>query len=227
YSPTAYQLAFPAPPEQPDTLVPAQPIPVFDWGSMDDWRQAGNGMKLRLGTGGAELLACLLPTGNITGTFPLYRSSAAFGVAPECDPDPASWMPSTAYNVVLFGGELFEDVSLSNQVLTPAALVVTAPSLDAFDAPLAADQDLALSWEAGDDPEARIIIRIVDVDANVITVHAADDGSFTIPSTELSALTLGPIDLIVARERTDRVQFSDGGLTVLGRYERWGFFDLF
>ena len=44
---------------------------------------------------------------------------------------------------------------------------------------------------------------------------------------ELGALTPGPVDLLVARERTDRVQFTDGGLTVLSRFERWGFLDLF
>ena len=99
--------------------------------------------------------------------------------------------------------------------------------LDEFDAPLPVDQDLVITWEPGDDPEARIIIRVVDTDTNVITVNAVDDGDFTIPAAELAALTVGPMDLVIARERTDRVQFTAGGLTVLGRYERWGFFDLF
>jgi hypothetical protein len=226
YSPVAYQLAFPAPPEQADTLVSAAPLPVFDWGDDEDWLIAGNGMKLRQGEGGPELLACLLAAGTL-GQYPVYRSSAAMGVPAECSPMATGWSAATEYDVVLYGGELFEDNVLLERVTTPPALVVTAPDLTAFDAPLAADADLILTWEAGDDPEARIVIRVVDADTNVISVHAADDGDFTIPAAELGALTPGPIDLLVARERTDRVQFTDGGLTVLGRFERWGFFDLF
>lgn len=227
YSPVAYQLAFEAPPETPDTLVSAAPVPVFDWGLIDDWRTAGNGMKLRQGEGGPELLACLVPAGNVTGTYPVYRSSGAAGVAAECQPSPGSWAASTVYDVVLYGGELFEDNVLPERVTTPPALVVTAPDLSTFDAPLPVDQDLSITWEAGDDPEARVIIRVIDQNANAITVHAADDGDFTIPSAELAGLTLGPVDLVIARERSDRVQFTNGGLTVLSRYERWGFFDLF
>lgn len=226
YSPIAYQLAFPAAPDEPDTLVSAVPVPAFDWGDDEDWLVAGNGMKLRQGEGGPELLACLLVSGT-TGQYPVYRSSAAMGVADECNPPGTAWSAVTPYDVVLYGGGLFEDNVLLERVTTPAALVVTAPDLDSFAAPLAADEDLTVAWEPGDDPEARIIIRVIDADTNVITVHAADDGEFIIPAAELAALTLGPLDLLVARERTDRVQFTDGGLTVLGRFERWGFLDLF
>jgi hypothetical protein len=226
YSPVAYQLAFPPPPDAPDTLVPAQPLPVFDWGDDDDWLVAGNGMKLRPDEGGPELLACLLGAGT-TGQYPVYRSSAAMGVASECNPPGSAFSPSTVYDVVLYGGDLFEDNVLLRRVTTPPALVITAPALAAFDAPLPSTEDLTLAWEPGGDPDARIIIRVVDADGNVLTVHAADDGEFTIPAAELGALTLGPMDLLVARERTDRVQFTDGGLTVLTRFERWGFFDLF
>lgn len=222
YSPVAYQLALPTPPDAADTLVPAAPVPVYDWGDEDDWRQAGNGMRLQR-TGEPDLLACLV----FNGDYPLYRSSDAMGVDPDCNPDPADWSPAARYRVVLYGGELFEDNELSQSITTPPALTVTAPDLSALDAGLAADQDLTLTWEDGGDPETRIIIRVLDDNGNVITVHAADDGDFTIPAAELGALTLGPIDLSIARERTDRIQFSDGGLTVLSRYERWGFFDLF
>ncbi|MCA9705854.1 MAG: hypothetical protein KDK70_08410 [Myxococcales bacterium] len=223
YSPVAYQLALPAPPDDADTVVPAEPVPVYDWGMVDDWEQAGNGMKLRQGEGGPEVLACLLTTGG----YPLYRTSDAMGVPAECNPGAAAWSASTAYDVVLYGGELFEDNVLLERVTTPPALVVTAPDLTAFNAGVPGDQDLAIAWEAGDDPEARIIIRVIDDNNNVITAHAADDGSFTIPAAELGALVAGPVDLSIARERTDRVQFTDGGLTVLSRYERWGFFDLY
>jgi hypothetical protein len=226
YSPIAYQLAFPPPPDEPDTLVPAEPLPVFDWGDDEDWLEAGNAMKLRLGEGGPELLACLLAAGT-NGQYPVYRSSTAMGVPAECIPSATAWSGATVYDVVLYGGGLFVDNVLPERVTTPPALVVTAPELDAFDAPLPSDEDLAVEWEPGDDPEARIIIRVVDANGNVITVHAADDGAYTIPAAELGALTPGPLDLLVARERTDRVQFTDGGLTVLGRFERWGFFDLF
>jgi len=226
YSPIAYQLAFPVPPDELDTLVPAEPMPVFDWGDDEDWLVAGNGMKLRQGEGGPELLACLLVAGN-QGQYPVYRSSAAMGVAAECNPAATAWTSATAYDVVLYGGDLFEDNVLLERITTPPELVVTAPDLTIFDASLPADEDLAIAWEAGDDPEARIVIRVVDADSNVITVSAADDGEFTIPAAELGALTLGALELLVARERTDRVQFTAGGLTVLTRFERWGFFDLF
>ena len=226
WSPIAYQLALPSPPDQADTLVPAEPLSPFDWGDDDDWLVAGNGLKLRAGAGGPELLACLLGAGT-TGQYPVYRSSAAMGVPDECHPDPTAWSAATSYDLIAYGGELFEDNVLPDRVTTPPALVVTAPDLDAFDAPLPADQDLTIAWEAGDDPEARIIIRVIDADTTVITVHATDDGETTIPAAELGALTLGPLDLLVARERTDRVQLTAGGLTVLSRFERWGFFDLF
>lgn len=226
YSPIAYQLAFPAAPEQADTLLPAEPVPAFDWGNDEDWLVAGNGLKLRQGAGGPELLACLLAAGT-TGQYSVYRSSAAMGVPAECNPPATAWSSATLYDVVAYGGELFEDNVLPERVTTPPALVVTAPDLDAFDAPLASDQDLTVAWDAGSDPEARIIIRVIDADTNVITVHAADDGEYTIPAAELGALTLGPLDLLVTRERTDRVQLTAGGLTVLSRHERWGFFDLF
>lgn len=226
HSPIAYQLAFPAPPGEADTLVPAQPVPVFEWGDEDDWLVAGTAMKLRQGAGGPELLACLLGAGT-TGQYPVYRSSAAASVPAECNPNANAWSAATEYDVVLYGGELFEDDVLLQRITTPPALVVTAPDLDAYDAPLPADEDLVIAWEAGDDPQARIIIRVVDANTTVITVHAADDGEFAIPAAELAQLVPGPLDLSIARERTDRVQFGAGGITVLSRIERWGFFDLF
>ena len=223
YSPVAYQLGLPTPPDEPDTLLPAEALPVYDWGSDDDWVLAGNGMKLRQGEGGPELQACLLPAGD----YPLYRSSTAMGVPAECSPPAENWAAGTAYDVVLYGGDIFVDNVLLERVTTPAALTVTAPAIDTFNLGVPVDSDLTVSWEAGDDPDARIIIRVIDTETNVITVHAADDGEFVIPAAELGALDTGPADLVIARERTDRVQFTDGGLTVLGRYERWGFIDLF
>ncbi|MEM7154261.1 MAG: hypothetical protein AAF799_15555 [Myxococcota bacterium] len=223
YSPVAYQLGLPTPPDEPDTLLPAEALPVYDWGSDSDWVLAGNGMKLRQGEGGPELQACLLPAGD----YPLYRSSTAMGVPEDCSPPAENWLPGTAYDVVLYGGETFADNVLLERVTTPAALTVTAPDIAMFNLGVPVDADLTVSWEAGDDPEARIIIRVIDAETNVITVHAADDGEYVIPAAELGALSLGPADLVIARERTDGVQFTNGGLTVLGRHERWGFIDLF
>lgn len=222
YSPMAYLLALPTPPEAADTLLPAEPLPAFDWLEPEDWFQAGNGMKLRAGEGGPELLGCLVPAGE----YPVYRTSAAMGVAAECNPDPTAWTPQTVYDVVLYGGDLFVDNILPERVTSPSEFTVSAPDLSIAEVPVDSTQDLSIAWDASDDPETRIIIRVIDADANVITVHAADDGDYTIPAAELAALTLGPMDLIITRERTDLVQFTNGGLTVLGRYERWGFFDL-
>ncbi len=222
YSAVAYGRAFPSPPDTPDTLVPAELLAPYDYGSPSTWMTAGQGMKIREEPGSLEMSACLLHAGS----FPLYRSSSAMGVDPTCASDPAAWLPRATFDVVLYGGELFEDNVLINRVVTPQVLTVSAPDLDDFNAPVSASEDLTITWEPDDDPDGRIIIRIVDSLTNVITVHAADDGSFVIPAAELAALIPGAIDMSITRERLERTQFTDGGLTVLARYERWGFFDL-
>lgn len=226
WSPLAYSLAFPPLPDDAETLS-ADPLGAFDWGEPSDWLKAGNGMKLRLSEDGPAAVACLVsyfPTAETPDGYPLYRSTETGD--PACAPAPEAFEPGATYDLVLYGGDAFEDNVLLGRVTTPTALEVTAPDLDTYDLPLDPADGLALQWTAGDDPEARIEIRLLDVDGNLVSVHAADDGEYAIPSGELSALTPGPLDLMIARERTDRVQFTDGGVTVTSRYERWGFFDL-
>jgi hypothetical protein len=227
WSPLAYSLPFPPLPDDADTLSADGPLGTFDWGEPEDWLKAGNGMKLRLGEDGPAATACLVayfPTVELPDGYPLYRSTETGD--PACAPDPEAFQPGASYDVVLYGGGVFEDNVLLERVTTPAALEVSAPDLDTYDLPVDSDAPLSFQWTAGDDPDARIEIRLVDTDGNLLSVHAADDGEYSIPAAELSALSPGPLDVLVARERTDRVQFTDGGVTVTSRYERWGFFDL-
>lgn len=227
WSPLAYQLPFPPLPADADTLSADGALGAFEWGEESDWLKAGNGMKLSRGADGPAALACLVayfPTMEMPDGYPLYLSTSTG--AEECAPAEDAFEPGATYDLVLYGGDLFEDNVLPERVTTPAALEVSAPDLETYDLPIDPGDDLDLTWVAGDDPEARIEIRLLDADANLVSVHAADDGSYSIPSAELSALTPGPLDLMIARERTDRVQFTEGGVTVTSRYERWGFFDL-
>lgn len=227
WSPLAYSLPFPPLPDTADTLAADGPLGVFDWGEPEDWLKAGNGMKLRLGEDGPAALACLVsyfPTAETPDGYPLYRSTGTGD--PACAPAAEAFVPGASYDVVLYGGDAFADNVLLERVTTPSALEVTAPDLDAYDAPIDPAGPLDFAWTAGDDPDARIEIRVVDTDGNLVSVHAADDGDTSIPAPELAALTPGPLDVMIARVRTDRVQFTDGGVTVTSRYERWGFFDL-
>mgnify|MGYP007037737841 CR=1 FL=1 len=226
YSPISYQLAFPPLPAV-DTVLFEGPVPVFDWGDEDQWLQAGNGMKLRQGEGGPEVLACLaqyFPTMEVPSGYPMYVTNAT--QAAECSAVADAFVPAAAYDVILYGGELFVDNVLPERVTTPPALEVTAPDFATYDAPLSSGSDLAFAWNASDDATTRIQIRLIDADGNLLSAHAADDGSFTIPASELGALSPGPLDILIARERDDDVQFTNGGLTVTSRWERWGFFQL-
>jgi hypothetical protein len=227
YSPLAYQLAFPPLPAAADTTVADGTVPVFDWGAESDWLLAGNGMKVRQGEGGPEVLACLatyFPTLENPAGYPLYVSNATQDDACQATAD--AFAPATAYDVVLYGGDLFVDNVLLQRITTPPAVEITAPAFAVFDAPISSGSDLAFAWNASDDPESRVQIRIIDGDNNLVTAHATDDGSYSIPAADLQTLAPGPVDIMFARERTDQVQFTDGGVTVTSRWEQWGFFDL-
>lgn len=226
YSPISYQLAFPPLPDV-DSVFFDGPLPVFDWGSEEDWLQAGNGIKLRQGEDGPEVLACLaqyFPSMEAPSGYPMYVTSST--QAAECAATADAFSPAAAYDVILYGGELFVDNVLPERVTTPPALEVTGPDFGTYDATVSAGSDLAFSWNASEDPTTRIQIRLIDGDGNLLSAHSADDGSFTIPASELSALSPGPLDIMIARERDDDVQFTDGGLTVTSRWEQWGFFQL-
>ncbi len=221
YAVYALQRTFPAPPEDPDTVVDdAIPVP-FDWGSPDDWVAAGNGIKLSAGD--TEALACLL---QVDGEYPVYAAEASDLLDPSCAPDPSAFLPETTYALVVYGGGAFEDVRLDGIVSTPPLIEVTEPDLSTYNRPLDLSQDLAVAWTAGDGTD-RIVIRVFDQFGRTITAHAADDGAFTIPAADLASLSVGPGFVTVARERTARAPLPVGTLDVVTRTELWGYVDLF
>ena len=215
------QLTLPPPPAAIDTIEEHAPLP-FTWGKADTWLSAGNAIKLAHADAG-EALACLYLADD---AFPLYLGAASPSLAPECEPKPEVWQPSSEYRLVLYGGELFEDRIIDGKVATPAALSVSAPDLSVYDLPLDTALDLALAWEAGDDPDARIVIRVWDLYGQQTVALAADDGAFTIPAANLAAMSAGPGFLSVARERVHEVTFVAGSVEVITRYEIWGYVDL-
>ena len=61
----------------------------------------------------------------------------------------------------------------------------------------------------------------------MLTVHASDDGDFTIPTAELGKLAPGPATLTIARERLFDLGVPDGDLRVVVRHEVWADPDLY
>ncbi|MGH1341471.1 MAG: hypothetical protein ACRBN8_07970 [Nannocystales bacterium] len=228
---------WPTPPADLDTLDQNAVPGTFEWGGPTQWLLAGNGMKLRRDD--AEATACLLfyggsaevefppSSGTMVPNYPVYAATTSTNQPEGCAPDPATWEPSAEYDIVLYGGDLFETNSLAGQVHTPDALEVTSPDVVTFGTQVAMDEDLEVSWtgEAGED--TRLVIRVFDMFGRMFTVNAADDGSYTIPSADLSILTAGPATLIVSREHFEEVPFTDGTVRVLSRYAQWGYIELF
>jgi hypothetical protein len=217
----ALQTTFPPPPSEPDDLShDAVPTP-FDWGRPDDWRRAGNGMKLV--TDEVEAVACLL---MVSGEYPVYVASHS-SLHPEgCEPDLATWQPDTTYDVVLYGGELFETNVLVDRVRTPAAFEVSAPALDVFNLRVPRDEPLEVRWSDNGNSGNRLVIRMMDVFGRMFTVNAVDDGSYAIPTAAMTELAAGPVTITIAREQVDLVPFTDGVVKVVTRYEHWGYLDL-
>jgi hypothetical protein len=210
------------PPPAVDAIEHNAVPPGFDWGDATDWLLAGTAMKLR--SADVEALACVLLVG---GEYAVYESSASELHPAGCAPDVAWWSPDTVYDVVIYGGDLFPDNVLVEQVHTPAALVVTAPDPAQVLPALPQGQDLQIAWEAGSDPDSRIVVRLVDTNLRMITAQPADDGAFAIPAADLADLAVGPVDLLISRERIDDVPFTDGGLRVVSRWEARATLDLY
>lgn len=227
YSPTQYLLAFPDAPSAPDSTAVDAMLPAFDYGVPGDWIEAGNGMLLTRSDGMGSVTGCLrnidIVDADGTTSVPIYVSGKVGDN--QCSGHASVWEPSTLFDVVLYGGDAFGDNTLSERVMTPPALEVTSPNLDMVRATIPAGSPLSFAWDASE-VDTRVVIRVVDSAGAVISAHAIDDGSFAIPAADLQMLQPGPIDLVIARERSDRMLFSDGGITVVSRYERWGFFEL-
>lgn len=222
YAVRAFDQFFPPAPADVDALARSAPA-VYDWGKPDAWVALGNGVRLA-GGAGEDPLACLQV---YRGEYPLYLADAAEFIDPACAPDPARWQAGAAYDLVVYGGDMFEDSDVAGAVVTPTALVVTAPDLTGFDFPLDRTRDLELAWEPGDADHERVVVRLWDRDGVMLTAHAADDGAYTIPAAELAALATGAVTLTVARERVADLGLLPGRLRVVARHELWAYPDLF
>ena len=121
YAVHALGLHFPLAPAAADTLESHEPQ-VYEWGKAETWVALGNGVRLT--HAGGDALACLE---LVADSYPVYFSDDAPIFDPSCAPDPAQWLPATAYDLVSYGGETYADQTRTAAVTTPTALVVTAP----------------------------------------------------------------------------------------------------
>ena len=235
YSPVVYQYAFPAVPEE-DTTSQDGPVPAFEWGSETDWILAGPALRLHRGLGGPTITACLVnlfPTEDNPTGYPLYQTLTS--MEPQCIPDAEAWEPRALYDLELLGGDRFESNYLFERIETPRAINDLSLrqdgnniDIDTLGAQVDSTLDLRFEWNGpGSGADTRIVIRLVDGDNNLVTAHAADDGDYTIAASDLEALNPGTLDVLVSRERTDRLIFTDGGIRAVSRYERWGFLEIF
>jgi len=217
----AWGMHLPPPPVDGNALENnAIPAP-YEWGKADTWVTGGNALKLR--NGGDESLACLV---MVQDTFPVYFSDDAEFFDPLCAPDPARWVAETDYDVIAFGGEGQGDAILPAAVSTPPALAVTAPDVGTSLFVVDRADGLKIDWEANGGQPNRVVIRIIDTFGQMLTAHAVDDGSYTIPSSELTKLQPGPATLTIAREQLFDLGLPEGDLRVVLRYEVWADPDL-
>lgn len=219
------QSLFPPPPAGDDELEQNDVPPPFDWGEIEEWVLAGNAMKLRAGE--TEALACLLEVGMVGDLFPVYAATPSM-VQPEgCAPEPADWLPDMGYDIVLYGGDVFSDNVLLDQVHTPADFTTTAPDLDEYLLQVSQSADIDLAWDGEGAPDDRFVVRVWDDFGRMFTLRAADDGAATIPASALAVLSPGPITIAIARERVQDVPFTDGIIKAVTRVERRGYLDLY
>ena len=77
--------------------------------------------------------------------YPIYAATTSMNQPEGCAPDASTWEPETEYDIVLYGGELFETNSLVGQVHTPASLEVMAPDITTFGLQVPIDEDLEIA----------------------------------------------------------------------------------
>lgn len=221
YAVQAWGMHLPPPPAEANAVENnAIPAP-YEWGKADTWVTGGNALKLR--RDGEESLACLT---LVQGTFPVYVSDDAEFFDPLCAPDPARWISGASYDLVAFGGDAQDDVIMPDAAKAPPALTVTAPDISTSLFTVDRAESLKIDWEANGGQPNRVVIRLIDTFGQMLTVHAVDDGSFTIPSSALSGLTTGPAILTIAREQLFDLDLPHGDLRVVIRYEVWADPDL-
>jgi hypothetical protein len=197
----------------------------FAWGGIEDWVLAGTAMKLRVAD--TEALACLLEIGMVGDIFPVYAATSSMLQPEGCAPELADWMPDTDYDIVLYGGEVFDDNVLLDQVHTPTEFTVTSPDFDHYMLAVSQSDAIDLAWDGAGSDDDRFIVRVWDDFGRMFTILATDDGELAIPASALAVLAPGPITIAVARERVRDVPFTDGLVKAVTRVERRGYFDLF
>lgn len=223
YAVFAFQTKFPLPPLEDDTLEHNDIPGGFDWGDEDAWLQAGNAFKLA--SGDAEILACLLQVGMVGDIYPVYAATESSTIE-GCAPQASDWVPAADYDLVMYGGGLFPTQVFLGPVEAPEAFEVDEPDFAAYNAEVMQDAPLVVEWDGEGTSRDRMVLRVWDDLGRMFTIRAADDGSYEIPADALGELTPGPITVTVARERIERIPFAEGGVKVVTRYERRGYFDL-
>ncbi len=208
----AFGLFAPLAPASVDTIE-VDDMQAYDWGRPENWVTLGNGIRLRHAETSA--VACLQ---LVQDSYPVYFSDDAAFLDPDCAADPTRWRPDSAYDLVVYGGEDYGDETREG-IHTPTALELSTPDIRDFDFPLPKSEALALTWDSGGSSDDRVVIRMWDQFGRQLVAHAADDGNFTIPGTELDRLAAGPATLTVARERIYEFGLAPGNLRVVVRYE--------
>jgi hypothetical protein len=221
YAAFALGIAFPLPPGE-DELQQNEIPAGFDWGDVETWAEAGTAFKLVHESEGVQAEACLHHVGMVFDIYPIY-TAAGEG---DCAADASQYLPGKDYDFIVYGGEMFADVVYHGAVETPAGFEVTSPAFDEYNAPLMQSDDVTVEWE-GEDPRGyRLVIRVWDDLGRMFTINAKDDGEYRIPADALAVLAPGPITIAVAREHIERIPIPAGGVKVVTRYERFGYFDL-
>ena len=164
---------------------------------------------------------------GIESEFPVYTASDAPMFGPECAPELADFVFDGSYTLGVFGGDAFADRTFAN-VTTPANLEITAPDVATYALATPLDSALDVTWEANGSADDVVVLRLWDVNGNVLAVSATDDGEFSIPPGDLGQLSPGLATLTITRERGTRRSFGDGAGEVLitTRVEVWGYLDL-
>ena len=221
YAAFALGTAFPLPPGEDE--LEHNDIPAgFVWGDVDTWVEAGTAFKLMHPGEGVQAEACLHHVGMVFDMYPIY-SAAGEG---DCAADASQYVPGKDYDVVFYGGEMFSDVVYHGAVETPGGLEVTDPPFDEYNAEVSQSDALTVRWQ-GEDPRGyRLVIRVWDDLGRMFTINAKDDGEYRIPADALAVLAPGPITISVAREHIERIPIPAGGVKVVTRYDRLGYFDL-
>ncbi len=220
----AFQTAYPLPPEGDDELEHNDVPAGYDWGDVDGWLQAGTAFRLH--TGEVDALACLLEVGMVLDIYPVYAATGSATSPEECAPRAEQFVPGADYDIVMYGGELFETQQFLGAVETPKDFDVVEPDFSGYNDPVMQGSALTIAWEGDGTARDRLIIRVWDDLGRMFTIRAQDDGEYQIPTDALAVLSPGPITISVAREHIERIPFPAGGVKVVTRFERRGYFDL-